>query len=185
MKKAKIKTLYSKRLTLRPLQIGDEVYMFKNWSSDSETTKYLSFPTHTSIDEAKTVVERFVKRAENFTQYVFAICENGSDEAIGSISLGIQSEKSNICEIGYVLNKDFWNRGYMTEALNCILKFAFLDVEANRVEALHSDKNMASGKVMENCHMVREGKLRDSYFSPQSGYHDSYIYSILRREFEV
>jgi len=58
---------------------------------------------------------------------------------------------------GYVLNRNYWNHGYMTEALEAILKLCFEDLELNRVEATHYVGNEASGKVIENCGMRQEG----------------------------
>jgi len=83
-----------------------------------------------------------------------------------------------------VLNREYWNKGYMTEALNLILNFSFSKLELNRVEATHYIGNEGSGRVMQKCGMKYEGtciqelKVKDIY-------QDVVHYAILRDEWLI
>ena len=63
-------------------------------------------------------------------------------------------------EGGYSLNRSYWNRGIMTEALDEVLRYGFEQLRLNRIEAQYETDNPASGRVMEKAGMVREGVLR-------------------------
>ena len=55
--------------------------------------------------------------------------------------------------IGYVLARDYWNHGYVTEALRTVIDRLFAD-GVQVVQAEHNVNNPASGRVMEKCGMV-------------------------------
>ena len=62
-------------------------------------------------------------------------------------------EDDSSCEIGYVLGKDYWGRGMMTEALKAVLDFCFTQAGFQKVRARYASLNPASGRVMEKAGM--------------------------------
>lgn len=74
------------------------------------------------------------------------------DVQIGAISISL-GEISNQGEIGWILNKKYWNRGYVTEAANAVLKFAKTQLHLQYVIAQCDLRNIASAKVMEKIGM--------------------------------
>ena len=50
-------TLYTDRLILRPFELEDAQAMFDNWASDPEVTKYLTWPTHESVETTKRIIQ--------------------------------------------------------------------------------------------------------------------------------
>ena len=64
-------------------------------------------------------------------------------------------------EVGYWIAKPEWGNKYATEALRCVIAFAFEGLGMHRVEAHHFLENPASGRVMENVGMHREGVHRE------------------------
>lgn len=79
--------------------------------------------------------------------------ENG--KMIGTIGVVKLDPKNEKAEVGYVLHKNYWGRGLMTEALDQVLKFCFETMKLNRIEAVHRLENRSSGRVMENAECVR------------------------------
>ena len=67
--------------------------------------------------------------------------------------LQVLDEKDSSCEIGYVLGKDYWGRGMMTEALKAVLDFCFTQAGFQKVRARYASLNPASGRVMEKAGM--------------------------------
>ena len=58
--------LETTRLILRKFTMDDARAMYENWASDPEVTKYLMWPTHTSTDVTKMVLEDWVNSYEIF-----------------------------------------------------------------------------------------------------------------------
>jgi len=170
--------LKSNRLILRPFTIDDidDVLLY---TRDNIVTKYLTWPSYTDISQVEEVVKKYYIGKEG----VFAIELESEQKCIGCIDLRLYIEH-NKASFGYVLNREYWNKGYMTEALNIILDFSFSKLELNRVEATHYIGNESSGRVMQKCGMKYEGtgiqelKVKDIY-------QDVVHYAILRNEWLI
>ncbi len=143
--------LKSKRLILRPFTLDDidDVFLY---ASDDVVTKYLTWPSYKEISEIEDVVKTYYIDKSG----VFAIELEEEEKCIGCIDLRLYIE-DNKASFGYVLNRGYWNKGYMSEALNLILDFSFSKLELNRVEATHYIGNECSGRVMQKCGMRYEG----------------------------
>lgn len=110
----------------------------------------------------------------------FAIVSSETQELMGAI--GLTMEPENRCaEVGYWLGKPYWNRGYMTEAARAVIRFAFENLNLNRVYASHFARNPASGRVMQKCGMQYEGTLRQ-HFVRWDRAEDLVFYGILKNE---
>ncbi len=86
-------------------------------------------------------------------------------------------------EVGYALSKDFWNKGYITEAFREVIRFGFERMRLNRVEATCKIPNTASERVMVKCGLEYEGIMRKKLFAKGS-YHDLKLYSLLLEDWE-
>ncbi|MBQ6388595.1 MAG: GNAT family N-acetyltransferase [Mogibacterium sp.] len=62
-------------------------------------------------------------------------------------------EKDDACEVGYGIGSEYWNRGYVTEALRRFLEHLFDDKGMKTVYASFFTGNDASRRVMEKCGM--------------------------------
>ena len=105
-------------------------------------------------------------------------------EVIGGIDVVDIIEFRSTCEIGYVLSKKYWNKGYMTEALKAVIDYLFNKVGFNRIQLRHLIDNVASGKVMIKSGLKYEGILRQYGIKNTGEYSDTAIYSILKCEYE-
>lgn len=79
----------------------------------------------------------------------FMICRRGSEELIGAISLALGT--AGEVEIGYWIGVPHWGRGYATEALQRLLRYAFDELGLERVDTYHFSHNPASGRVMQKA----------------------------------
>lgn len=164
MKNVGTKRLDTDRLILRRFTMEDAEDMFNNWASDDEVTKFLTWPTHKSIEVTKKVLSDWIPRYERDDYYNWAIelKENGQavGHVIGNISAVDLKERTECAIIGYCMGREYWGRGIMPEALGEVIAFFFDEVELNRVEAHHDVNNPKSGRVMEKAGMRYEGTLR-------------------------
>jgi RimJ/RimL family protein N-acetyltransferase len=86
----------------------------------------------------------------------FVICLRGSGTLVGAISYFRDGTRDN--EVGYWIGVPHWGRGYATEALKCLLRYAFENLEACHVDSYHFAHNLASGRVMQKAGMKFIGR---------------------------
>ena len=172
------------RLLLRPFTLEDAEAMYRNWASDPEVTKYLTWPTHSHVGVSEMVLTDWVSHYDEPNYYQWAIVLKDFGEPIGSISVVKVDDGARWVEIGYCIGKNWWRRGYVTEALKALIGFFFGEVGVGRIQARHDPRNANSGAVMVKCGMVREGTLRRADRNNQ-GICDTCVYSILREEYHA
>lgn len=170
------------RLILRRCNAADAEPMFRNWASDPDVTKYLTWPAHSSVDITKMVVDSWVQSYEkdDFYQWMIVLKENGN-EPIGTISVVNQNDEPSKAEIGYCIGKQWWHKGIMSEAMAAVMDYLFDEVGFERLEARHDPRNPNSGAVMRKCGMKYEGTARQSDRNNQ-GICDAAYYALLKSE---
>ncbi len=150
------------RLLLRPFEEGDAPAILRNWASDPEVTRYLSWQAFEEIAAAEALLRRWLEAYSSPMTYRWAITlKDKAGEPIGSIDLVHVDEYLEQGEIGYCLARRFWNKGIMTEALSAVLR-ELASCGFMRVFARHDTRNPASGRVMEKCGMRLEGVMHRS-----------------------
>ena len=182
MKHCGTQRIETERLVLRKFALEDAEAMYKNWASDPEVTKFLTWPTHDNVAVSKRVLGDWVAAYEKNDNYQWAIVlkENG-DEPIGSITAVGGNDAIEMIHIGYCLGRNWWHQGIMSEALQAVMDFFFDTVGVNRIETRHDPNNPHSGMVMQKCGMKYEGTLRSSDKNNQ-GICDACWYALLRSE---
>jgi ribosomal-protein-alanine N-acetyltransferase len=176
------KELDTKRLILRRFVIEDAEYMFKNWAYDDEVTKYLTWPSHKDVSVSKYVIEQWIQNYVKNNYYSWAIILKELNEPIGSIGVVKQLDDIKMVHIGYCIGKKWWNKGYVSEALNRLIKFFFEEIGVNRIESRHDPNNPNSGKVMAKCGMKYEGHMRLADKNNQ-GIVDTINYGIIAEDY--
>ncbi|MBQ2952039.1 MAG: GNAT family N-acetyltransferase [Clostridia bacterium] len=169
------------RLTLLPFRPDDAPAMFANWASDPEVTKYLTWPTHSSVEVSRMICSDWASRYDRDDYYNWAIWLDEVNEPIGSISVVNQDDKVGKAEIGYCIGRAWWGQGIVAEALNAVMDFLFDNEGYQRIEARHDPRNPNSGAVMRKCGMKYEGTMRQSDWNNQ-GICDACWYALLRDE---
>ena len=171
--------LTTARLTLRPFTMDDAPAMFTNWACDPEVTKFLTWPTHTSVEVSEAVLADWVPRYTEPDYYQWAIVYEG--QPIGSMAVVEHDDRVGKAHIGYCIGQNWWHRGIVSEALKAVMDFLFNEVGYDRIEARHDPRNPHSGGVMKKCGMKYEGTLRQSDWNNQ-GVCDACWYALLKSE---
>lgn len=153
--------LHTKRLKLRRFTLHDAECMYKNYATDERVTRFLSWKPYNSIEDIEAFLSDMISQYTSNNVYHWAVELN--NEIIGSISTVSIDEKNNNCEIGYCIGHEFWNKGITSEALSAIMNYLFNEIGMHRITAKHDIENPASGKVMQKCNMIYEGRLREHY----------------------
>lgn len=149
--------LTTARLTLRPLRKGDGARLQAlcgNWNVARMLAR-VPYPYPDGL--AETWIEEQKAQREAGAGYVFAIAL--SDELIGAI--GLERRDDGTFELGYWLGEPWWGQGYMSEAAARVVRFAFEELNLDKLTASYFAENAASGRIQRKCgfRIVRHGTL--------------------------
>jgi len=164
------------RLILRRAQIKDAADIFE-YGSDPEVTKTLEWDGLTTIDEARDSIFNYYWEVPG----KWLIELKGEGKVIGGIDVRLKHSHDK-ASFGYALNRHFWGKGYMAEALEAVVVLCFDKLEANRVEARHFAGNEASGRVMEKVGMKLEGLAKQGEIVKGKP-HDVLFYGLCREDY--
>ncbi|GIN73699.1 alanine acetyltransferase [Bacillus sp. J14TS2] len=172
--------LETERLRLRKLKETDVEDVFY-YGSDAEVSRYVTWDRHQTIIDTKRFLEFAKGRYAEKQVAPWGIEWKETGKIIGTIDFIWWNPKHRSAEIGYVLSRDFWGRGIMTEAAKEVIRFGFEEMDLMRIQARCLVENIGSSRVMEKAGMSFEGILRKAMFT--KGKHwDIKIYSILWEE---
>ena len=175
------KELETERLILRKFKIEDAEGVFKNWATDPNTNKFLSWPLHKDVEETKGVVRKWISEYET-GGYNWIVEVKETHEVIGNIAEQGKSNRHKTISLGYCYGSKFWNKGYATEALRRVIEYLLNEQDFYLVEANHRSSNPASGRVMQKAGMKYDGTLRDRRINPDGTRADMLYYSIEKEE---
>ncbi len=173
--------LKTERLILRRVVEKDVDKILKIFSDEEVMIYFGMFPI-TKREEAEVVMKNFRDSFENKLSLRWAITLRVSGEFIGTCGFHNMNLTHRRAEIGYEIDKDFWRKGYVTEAIKKIIEFGFKTCDFNRIEALVYPENVASHKSLLKLDFVKEGYLR-KYTIFRNIPQDLVMYSLLRTEY--
>ena len=147
-----------------------------------DVTRYLLWDPHETEGYTYKYLQYVQSRYRTGEFYDWAVVLKGQNKMIGTCGFTRFTLESNSAEIGYVLNPYYWGNGLAPEAVRAVLRFAFMQLRLNRVEAKYMEGNRQSRRVMEKVGMQYEGTQRES-MHVKGRYVSVGICSILRREY--
>ena len=172
--------LVTERLVLRQLTVDDSESWFQSLSDD-EVAVLIGMEPLEHVDESKGIIDSFSDRYEKGKGMAWAMTLKEDDKFIGTCSYE-KIDKENLSgEIGYDLLKEYWGKGFMTEALRAIIDYGFEHLNLNRIEAHTAAINASSRSLLRRLGFFEEGIFRESSFF-RGEFRDVCQYSLLRRE---
>ena len=180
-----MKTIETPRLLLRGFN-EDDFEAVHSYASSAENTAYMLFGPN-SEDETRAFIKRAMAGAakEPVTNYSFAAVLKETGSLIGACDLHLQG---NSPEVGWILHKNHWGKGYGTEMGRALLELGFAGHNLHRIVALCDIENVASSRIMEKLGMRREGMFREYRRARDNSgklYRDELSYAILKDEWET
>jgi ribosomal-protein-alanine N-acetyltransferase len=171
----------TERLLLREFRAEDEAAIHA-YASDPEVVRLMIWGPNTP-EQTRAFLQTTLKSQDQWPRpfVELAIELKPERRMIGSIGLRVKDEANRAADIGYVLARDHWGRGYMTEAGRAILDAAFGQLKLHRVWATCDPRNRASYRVMEKLGMRREAHLIKDVLE-KGEWRDSYLYAVLAEE---
>ena len=182
-KMAAMDPIETPRLHLRDF-IEPDWKALHEYAKDKEVVKYLQWGPNSeeqSVNFLRAIIAEHRSAGSKRRNYALAIVMKEEDRLVGGVRLTVQQPEHRNGDIGYVLRRDHWGRGIVTEAASAILDFGFTKLGLHRIYATCALANAPSARVLEKIGMKREGQLREHRFE-KGEWVTSYLYSILHRE---
>lgn len=176
-------TIHTKNLVLRDFE-DDDWRDVHEYATDPEVSKYMEWGPNTEKE-----TRDFVKMACTFRRqdprrnYEFGIFLPTEKKIIGGCGLTIYDSDMYQGALGYTLNRNYWNRGIVTEAAGALLRYGFEKLALHRINATCDVQNIGSAAVMrklgmrQEAHFLEERKIKGTW-------RDTYLYAILGSEWK-
>jgi RimJ/RimL family protein N-acetyltransferase len=147
--------------------------------SDVDANHYGSHPATVTRDDT---VARLEKAVADTDWRAWAITLKGDDTAIGTVAC-YEKRQGKVTEIGYVLRRDQWGRGYVTEAVAALIDLLFAEGQ-RRIFADTDPDNAPSIAVLKRLGFTLEATLRAEW-ETHIGVRDSLIWGLLEDEWKA
>lgn len=171
-----------KLVRLAPMDLETDAKLMAGWGRNSEYSRLLdSDPA--ILWTPKQMEEWFTKGDEEMA--FFMIHTLAEDRTIGMIDLSGFNWHAGHCWVGIGLGEpEFWGKGYGSDAMNIILRFAFRELNLNRVNLNVFEYNPRAIRSYEKVGFKHEGVVRD-WMAREGKRWDVVFMGILRREWEA
>ena len=145
--------LIGERLRLRVLRASDAEAMWRI-ARDPTVTRFLPWEPMPSPGAILPFIEDQEARRRRGDALCFAVLDKTSGELIGSTDLvDIRRYLGTGAELGYLLSRDYWGKGIMSEAARLTADYAFGPMKLSRLTAFADIENRASRRVLEKLGM--------------------------------
>jgi RimJ/RimL family protein N-acetyltransferase len=169
-----------KLVNLRAREMSD-VERMTRWINDREVTRFMGggYPWSTEAEEA--FVRGQASVPMTFGDLRFAI-ETKDGVHMGGCGLHRASPENRNAELGIMIGeKAYWSKGFGSDAVATLVRFAFEEMNLNRVELHVYDFNERGQAAYRKCGFVEEGRMRDAHFT-EGAYCDVVVMGVLRDE---
>ncbi|HTE32213.1 MAG TPA: GNAT family N-acetyltransferase [Chryseolinea sp.] len=148
--------LASQRLLIRRLRYEDAEEIFYAYASKPEATRFVSWPTHTSIADTKSFLRYAVASWKCETDFAFGVRLKSDSRLIGGF--GVVNDNGKL-QIGYVFSPSHWGNGYASEACLCVMDVLRIQAGVYRIQSFVDVENEASARVLVKSGFIEEARL--------------------------
>jgi ribosomal-protein-alanine N-acetyltransferase len=151
-----------RQLRLRLPRPSDAEAVFE-YGGDPEVARFADWPVRTSIDGLAESLHARAARWGGGEDFYWIITQADDDRAIGGISCQISGDSA---EIGFLLARRHWGKGWATEATQAIIGWARTCSVLTRLHATCDAENRASARVLEKTGFTLERRLPRAIVRP-------------------
>ena len=156
--------LQTERLVLRAPCTADTAAIFEAYTQDTEVARYMVWRPHRSVGETQAFIAWCMQAWAGGVArpYVLAFRDN-PQRPIGMLEARLSA---HTVDMGYVLAREQWRQGLMSEAIGALVEAALAQPACFRVQATCHVDNAASARTLEKSGFVREGRLERYAINP-------------------
>lgn len=132
------------------------------WWTDIELNILSGWVNWTSIPHLK---ERIQRRISEPREDLISMVIEVSETPVGMIELGLIDWRDRTGEIGIVIEKPHWNKGYGKDAVITFMQYLFHIKNFHKISAKSYDFNRASQALFRSIGFVQEGVLRKQEYA--------------------
>jgi RimJ/RimL family protein N-acetyltransferase len=164
------------------LDLEEDLKLFEEWNADSEYQR-LADAGAANRYNFKLTKEFFEKDIDGM--HFFVIQKLDDDRKIGMIDLAGLNWHARSAWVGIGIGvREFWGKGYGTDAMKIILRYGFTQLNLNRIQLDVFSYNERGQKSYEKAGFKHEGRLHGNLLKVGVR-HDEVFMGILRREWEA
>lgn len=152
--------LSTERLHLVALQKTDDEDIFR-LRSDKEVNKYILRQVPENMEDARAFIKKIMDRERDGNPGYWVIRLKETNEMVGTICLWNFSEDGKTAEVGYELFPEHTGKGYMSEAIQCIIDHSFKTLGLHTLEAFTNRDNERSKNMLVKHGFVWQPERRD------------------------
>ena len=146
-----IPSIRTPHLVLRPLQEADAGVLHRIYQTEG-VLRYFPDPAPPPLEKVQRFITVQQAHWEKHGYGNWGILPEGQAELIGWAGLQYLPELDET-EVGFLLDRPFWGKGYATEAALASLRFGFEIIKLDHIIALVHPENLASRRVIQKCGM--------------------------------
>lgn len=152
--------ILTERLSLQKLRYEEAEEIFYCYASKAEATKFMSWPTHQSLEDTEAFLHYAALGWETGTDYSYAIRLKQNARLIGSF--GVMNEYGKL-QFGYIFSPTQWGRGYATEVCKKMLPLLQSQRGVYSIKTFIDVENTASASVLRKSGMIEEGIVPNDF----------------------
>jgi RimJ/RimL family protein N-acetyltransferase len=175
--------LDSERLILRPVQEADVSVLHPLVDDADVAATMLSTPHPYPEGELRDFILKAIKSLDRRERYEMTIVLKETGLPIGAIRFFHIDWEHSRTEMGCWLGKQYWGRGYATEATARMVRFGFEELGLEGIHAHCLASNAASARVLEKAGLALEGTIRHAARKADE-FHDVLLYGIIREDYD-
>lgn len=173
--------IVGKKIYLRGLEKNDLAGNMFQWANDPDVTYYMF--TGAMPNTMELLEEEYAQLLKSETDVVLAVIDKEADIHIGNVGLYSINWISRSAEFRIIIGeKEYWSKGYGTEATKLIVEYGFERLNLNKLWLGVNAEHKGAIKAYENAGFVHEGILRQEIYR-NGKYYDAVRMSILRDEY--
>lgn len=174
--------LVTARLCLRRLTAGDADSILELYG-DPEVARFVCIePPCDTRERALQEVDDLRRVFDERQGLVWGMTLRDAEKVIGTCCWYNWSQAHRQVVVGYDLQRAYWGRGLMTEALDAVMAWCFTHLDVHRIQADCTEGNRASERVLEKLGFTLEGVWRENCYE-HGRFVNSKQYGVLRHEY--
>lgn len=150
------------------------------WNHDPDVMRWMDDGYAVSLARVRRKLEERAPNAYDDVLYAVEVLADGA--LIGLVRLRDAEPETGLAELDiYLGEKEYWGRGYATDALRAMCRFGFEDMRLHKISLTVVTENHAAISVYKKVGFVEEGRLR-SVFRRDGRWYDQFTMGLLEGE---